>query len=399
MRVILILCCSYMDVKSQLDENQQKQYEWEQDQISHMKEYIARFGHGSAKLAKQAQSKEKTLAKMQAGGLTEKVVTEKTVKLHFHQCGSLPPPVLQFTNVTFGYTPDKILYSKLDFGVDLDSRIALVGPNGAGKSTLLKLMVHELECLDGIVRRHPHLRIARFHQHLTDLLDPELTPLEYIIKEFSPMEPTVARSQIGRFGITGDAQTAQMKNLSDGQKSRVSGSSSAACETAAKMSLNRLLCLRLPSLGSQRRNRICCCWTSPLITWTSRPLTGATMHRTIQTTNPFHRCTPPPPPPILTPLRSLARAINEFDGGCVLVSHDFRLIQQASTARCRPAAHVVGRHFLARPWGSISGVNPAITSHFAGRQGDMGGGSRIGQEDRRGHSNVSGRRRVKLFVW
>ena len=104
---------------------------------------------------------------------------------------------------------------------------------------LLKLMVHELECLDGIVRRHPHLRIARFHQHLTDLLDPELTPLEcaqsssssrcspdlclrYIIKEFSPMEPTVARSQIGRFGITGDAQTAQMKNLSDGQKSRVS---------------------------------------------------------------------------------------------------------------------------------------------------------------------------------
>ena len=41
------------------------------------------------------------------------------------------------------------------------------------------------------------------------------------------MEPTVARSQIGRFGITGDAQTAQMKNLSDGQKSRVGSSSSA----------------------------------------------------------------------------------------------------------------------------------------------------------------------------
>lgn len=46
---------------------------WEQEQISHMKEYIARFGHGSAKLARQAQSKEKTLAKMVRGGLTEKV--------------------------------------------------------------------------------------------------------------------------------------------------------------------------------------------------------------------------------------------------------------------------------------------------------------------------------------
>lgn len=38
---------------------------------------MARFGHGSAKLARQAQSKEKVLAKMMAGGLAEKVVTDK----------------------------------------------------------------------------------------------------------------------------------------------------------------------------------------------------------------------------------------------------------------------------------------------------------------------------------
>lgn len=39
--------------------------------------YIARFGHGSAKLARQAQSKEKTLQKMMASGLTERVVSDK----------------------------------------------------------------------------------------------------------------------------------------------------------------------------------------------------------------------------------------------------------------------------------------------------------------------------------
>lgn len=39
--------------------------------------YIARFGHGSAKLARQAQSKEKTLQKMVASGLTERVVNDK----------------------------------------------------------------------------------------------------------------------------------------------------------------------------------------------------------------------------------------------------------------------------------------------------------------------------------
>lgn len=42
-----------------------------------MQDYVARFGHGSAKLARQAQSKEKVLAKMMAGGLAEKVVADK----------------------------------------------------------------------------------------------------------------------------------------------------------------------------------------------------------------------------------------------------------------------------------------------------------------------------------
>lgn len=54
----------FQKTRSELLENQMKQYNWEQDQIAHMKNYIARFGHGSAKLARQAQSKEKTLAKM-----------------------------------------------------------------------------------------------------------------------------------------------------------------------------------------------------------------------------------------------------------------------------------------------------------------------------------------------
>ena len=64
-----------------------------------MKEYIARFGHGSAKLARQAQSKEKTLDKMVRSGLTEKVAGEKVVRLRFENVGKLPPPVLQFTQV------------------------------------------------------------------------------------------------------------------------------------------------------------------------------------------------------------------------------------------------------------------------------------------------------------
>jgi len=68
-----------------------------------MKEYIARFGHGTAKNAKQAQSKEKVLAKMIRGGLTEKPEEEKVVNFKFTDPGHLPPPVLSFRDVSFGY--------------------------------------------------------------------------------------------------------------------------------------------------------------------------------------------------------------------------------------------------------------------------------------------------------
>ena len=57
-----------------------------------------------------------------------------------------------------------LIYKELEFGVDLDSRVALVGPNGAGKSTLLKLIAGELIPTDGLIRRHSHLRIGRYHQ-------------------------------------------------------------------------------------------------------------------------------------------------------------------------------------------------------------------------------------------
>lgn len=54
----------------------------------------------------------------------------------------------------------------VDLGVDLDSRVAIVGANGTGKSTLLKLMTGQLEPVDGMVKRHNHLRIGVYHQHL-----------------------------------------------------------------------------------------------------------------------------------------------------------------------------------------------------------------------------------------
>ncbi|WOH02098.1 hypothetical protein DCAR_0521486 [Daucus carota subsp. sativus] len=266
----------YVQTRSELEENQMKQYKWEQDQIANMKEYIARFGHGSAKLARQAQSKEKTLAKMERGGLTQKVVRDQVLVFRFVDVGKLPPPVLQFVEVSFGYTPDNLIYKNIEFGVDLDSRIALVGPNGAGKSTLLKLMTGDLVPNEGMVRRHNHLRIAQFHQHLTEKLDVEMSALQFMMKEYQGNEEDKMRAAIGRFGLSGKAQVMPMKNLSDGQRSRVIFAWLA--------------------------------WRQPQMLLLDEP----TNHLDIET------------------IDSLAEALKEWDGGLVLVSHDFRLINQVA---------------------------------------------------------------------
>uniref|UniRef100_A0A8C8EZ16 ATP-binding cassette sub-family F member 2 n=1 Tax=Oncorhynchus tshawytscha TaxID=74940 RepID=A0A8C8EZ16_ONCTS len=259
----------YIKTREELEENQMKRFNWEQDQIKHMKNYIARFGHGSAKLARQAQSKEKTLQKMVASGLTESVKNDQV---------SLFSDFDRADVCCFGYSPEFFLdRQNLEFGIDLDTRVALVGPNGAGKSTLLKLLMGELLPTDGMIRKNSHVKIGRYHQHLTEQLELDLSPLDYMMKCYPEIkEREEMRKIIGRYGLTGKQQVNPIRNLSDGQKCRV--------------------CFAW--LAGQNAHMLF--------------LDEPTNHLDIET------------------IDALADAINEYEGGMMLVSHDFRLIQQVA---------------------------------------------------------------------
>lgn len=105
------------------------------------------------------------MAKMVAGGLTEKVSSDNIKQFYFFQPDNIPPPVIMIQHVSFRYSETSPhIYTDLDFGIDLDTRVALVGPNGAGKSTLLKLLSGDIQPTDGMIRRNPHCKIGRYHQ-------------------------------------------------------------------------------------------------------------------------------------------------------------------------------------------------------------------------------------------
>jgi len=97
---------------------------------------------------------------------------------------SLTKAVLKTKNIFFQY-PTAPHPQLIDVSIQcsLASRVAVVGVNGAGKSTLVKLMVGELEADQGIVERHPNLRVAYVAQHAFAHIEDHLdkTPIEYIM--------------------------------------------------------------------------------------------------------------------------------------------------------------------------------------------------------------------------
>ena len=272
---------TYVRTKSENETNQMKAYYKQQEEIAHIKKFIASAGT-YANLVKQAKSKQKIIDKMEAAGLIEPVVQPRPLRFNFEDVRKLPPPIIAFNDVGFSYSGKKedFLYQDLSFGIDMDSRVAIVGQNGTGKSTLLNLIIGALQPVEGSVQRHAGLKLGKYSQHSADQLPYDKSPLEYMESKYKEKFPDKDvqfwRAQLGRFGLSGSHQTSPIRTLSDGLRNRV---------VFSQLALE-----------------------NPHILLLDEPTNHLDMGS----------------------IDALANAIKEFEGGVVIVSHDFRLISQVA---------------------------------------------------------------------
>jgi len=198
--------------------NQQKAFESNERVRAHMQTFIDKFRY-NAKRASLVQSRIKALDRI---GHVDEVVNDPDYKFEFPTPDDRPgPPIISFNDASFGYPGGPLLFRNLNFGIDLDSRVAMVGPNGIGKSTILKLISGDLEPSSGTIFHSAKVRIAVFSQHHVDGLDLSSNPLLYMMRCFPGVPEPKLRAHLGSFGVTGNLALQPMYTLSGGQKSRV----------------------------------------------------------------------------------------------------------------------------------------------------------------------------------
>ena len=89
---------------------------------------------------------------MQFPALSRFIEEDPDYQFRFPEPDTVSPPILGFHDVSFGYPGGPQLFHNLNFGIDMESRFAMVGPNGG--STNLTLTLGCSHCTDDIAGRH-----------------------------------------------------------------------------------------------------------------------------------------------------------------------------------------------------------------------------------------------------
>ena len=196
--------------------NQQAAFARQQSMLAKEQRFIDRFKTHAAK-AGQVQSRIKALDKIEKIELPKK---RHIVKFDFR----VPPrsgdqvAVIEDVHKSYG---SRVIYDGFSMTIRRGERWAVMGRNGAGKTTLLKMIAGASEPDSGSVTLGASLNMGYFAQQSLDVLDPDLTVIEQLQRDFPQDGLGSLRSLAGAFQFSGDDVDKKIRSLSGGEKSRL----------------------------------------------------------------------------------------------------------------------------------------------------------------------------------
>jgi ATP-binding cassette, subfamily F, member 3 len=204
----------YVRLRQEKYEQQKREFEAQKEYIEKQEEYIRRVHYGQ--LAKQAQSRQKTLDKIER---LEAPTRIEAPRMHFGEVVRAGDVVVSAQELGKAYG-DNVLFRGLNFDLQRGKRLGIMGPNGSGKSTLLRILLGDEEPTAGTAKRGHLVQFGYLDQHLQML--PEDKP---VIRAVWPQpDPELTeqkmRDLLGRFGLQGPIVEQPVNELSGGERSR-----------------------------------------------------------------------------------------------------------------------------------------------------------------------------------
>ncbi len=210
-------------------EQQQVAFGKQQEKIAHLQKFIDRFKAKASK-AKQAQSRVKALERMEK---VAPLLAEADFSFEFKEPGNIPNPMLAISQASFGYAvpgaDPKLILAGVSRSVQAGQRIGILGANGQGKSTLVKTIAREMSQLAGTLTEGKGLNIGYFAQQELDVLRPQDSPLEHMVRMARELGSAVKertgeqdlRGFLGSFNFSGDMVKQAVGTMSGGEKARL----------------------------------------------------------------------------------------------------------------------------------------------------------------------------------
>ncbi|MGQ0752343.1 MAG: ATP-binding cassette domain-containing protein [Betaproteobacteria bacterium] len=195
---------------------QQALYEKQQREIAHLERFINRF-RAKATKARQAQSRLKALDRMERISAAH---VDTPFEFGFPEPARAPDPLLALADADIGYGAHPVL-KRVRLTLRPGTRLGLLGPNGAGKSTLIKSLGGGITPAGGRRTEGRGLAIGYFAQHQLEQLRPDESALAHLARQEPATREQDLRDYLGGFGFRGSAVEAPIAPFSGGEKSRL----------------------------------------------------------------------------------------------------------------------------------------------------------------------------------